>query len=46
MVGEKDTVHVPDLPLVPVGSGKDGAGGLDGSELVSVGLDADARVET
>ena len=46
MVGEKDSVHVPDFSLVPVRSGKDGAGGLDGREFVGVGLDANARVET
>ena len=46
MVGKEDSKHVPDLPLVPVCSGKDGGGGLNGGQLVGVGLDANARVET
>jgi len=46
MVGEKDSEHVPDFSLVPIGGGKDGGGGLDWRELVGVGFDADARVKT
>lgn len=40
--GEEDTVHVPDLTLVPVGTVEEGHGRRNGGGLVGVGLDADA----
>lgn len=40
--GKEDTVHVPDLTLVPVGTVEDGDSRGNGGGLVSVGLDADA----
>merc|ERR1711953_854266 len=44
VVGEKDAVHVPDLPLVPVGGGKERRQRVHRCQLVSVSLDTNAGV--
>lgn len=41
---EEDTVHVPDLTLVPVGRSEDGGGGRNGVDLIGVGFDTDTCV--
>merc|ERR1719382_2000511 len=45
VVRKIDAVHVPHLPLVPVGGLEDFVDRLNGRELISVGLDADTGVE-
>ena len=44
VVGEKDAVHVPDLPLVPVGGGKERRQRVHRCQLVRVSLDTNAGV--
>jgi hypothetical protein len=44
VAAEEDTVHVPDLTLVPVGTREDLDSRRDGGDLVGVGLDADTRL--
>merc|ERR1719382_1267683 len=45
VVCEIDAVHVPHLPLVPVGGLEDFVDRLNGRELISIGFDADTGVE-
>lgn len=44
VAAEEDTEQIPDFTLVPVGAIVERGDRRDGSGLVSVGLDADARV--
>lgn len=44
VAGEEDTVHVPDLALVPVGTLEDGSCRGNGRDLVGVRLDTDTRL--
>ena len=44
VVGEEHAVHVPDLALEPVGALEQAAYGVDGRQLVRVGLDAHTLV--
>jgi hypothetical protein len=44
VTAEEDAIHVPDLPLVPIGSTEESGSGWDGSDLICVGLDSDTGV--
>lgn len=46
VIGEEDTVHVPDFAFVPVGGLEHVVGWFDGSHFVGVGLHANAGVKT
>lgn len=44
VVGEEDTVHVPDFTFIPIGRLVHFAGGIQWSKFICVGLDTNARV--
>lgn len=46
MIGKENTIHIPNLSLIPVGSFVDFITRVDGSELVGVSLHSDSRVVT
>ena len=46
MVGEENSVHIPDFSLVPVGSLEDFISRVNWCQFVCVGFDSDTRVVT